>query len=81
MALGIIGGSYAVTCGRGPRGEVAEETDFREFHYVGDHTNPADEQRWGPVKDRAFAFAEAKRKEGWRCRVYHSVNHIVQEDK
>jgi hypothetical protein len=81
MTLGIFSGHYTVVCGRGPRGEVTEETDFRQFHYVGDHSNPADEKGWGPAKDRSFDFAEKRRKEGWRCRVYHSVNHIVQEDK
>lgn len=76
--LGHVGGYYLVVCGRrSDREDVTEDSDVRWYHYTSPPGVLSEEEHWGPAKDRAFAFAEERRKEGWRCKVYHHVTHLI----
>lgn len=75
--LGHVGGHFLVTCGRSAKDDVIEDSEVRFYHYLAKPGQLAEEEHWGPAKDRAFAFAEERRKEGWRCKVYHHVTHLI----
>lgn len=80
-ALGHVGGFYEVICGHGAKDDALEETRTNRFYYVAKAGRLAEEEVWGPAKDRAFAFAEAMRQKGWRCRVFHHVTHLIDNGK
>lgn len=79
--LGLIEGSYEVVCGKGDREDPLETVVTRTFHYTGKPGVLTEEEYWGPAKDKAFDFAERMRKEGYRCRVYHHLTHLVHEQR
>lgn len=79
--LGHVGGYFSVTCEFFGRDDLLQDADTRIFYYTAEAGKLSEEEFWGPAKDKAFAFAEAKRKDGWRCRVYHCANHLIDNGK
>ena len=76
--IGHIKGYYEVSIGRGPRDDVIEETDFRQFHYVAEPGVLSETGPWTEARDRAYVFAAEKKKEGWRYAIYHHQTHLLE---